>query len=494
MTPVNKLKLNLALLSVLVFYWFLDQPIPDATTPYDGIALTTSTPSNPVSPDLKLLTMDAEAVRKITQAHPGQTSLIPLPTDRASQASTRLLIARATQNVDLILSEWRVDEPSTQLAAALLDATERGVKIRLIIADHALHVSDKTLFALARHPLISIRVFQPQHRVSNYAGIRLWDYFSWLKSRQQSLRDQNILADDLLAIQGGAYGDNHALGRDFLLAGAALNSMRKHFDQVWQHALSKGIAETFPEHPFILHNLNPRDKKINVIYQAVQRYADAKPPAQGDAASLLSTKNFIAKIDSNWTHSSYLHSDTKQEQVSLRLLELIQAARNSIQLQIPNPHFPNHIWQALAAARQRGVEIKLLCDSMISNQSAPDFVRYRAQRQELIAMGIQIREFKPEFQAKNVGISRSTQVMLIDHETLYTGHFKLFADAKTSAPASAFIIKETAIVNSVATALESNFNSQQVWNPQTDQPDQKAEFGRKIVYRLLGWWQAFREE
>ncbi len=131
---------------------------------------------------------------------------------------------------------------------------------------------------------------------------------------------------------------------------------------------------------------------------------------------------------------------------------------------------------------------------MTSNQDALDFVRYRAQRQELIAMGIQIREFKPEFQAKNVGISRSTQVMLVDHETLYTGHFKLFADAKTSAPASAFIIKETAIVNSVATALESNFNSQQVWNPQTDQPDQKAEFGRKIVYRLLGWWQAFREE
>lgn len=494
MTPANKLKLNLALLSVLVFYWFLDQPIPDAATPYDEIALTTSTPSATFSPDLKQLTTDAEAVRKITQAHPGQTSLIPLLTDSASQASTRLLIARATQNVDLILSEWRIDEPSILLAAALLDATERGVKIRLIIADHALHVSDKTLFALARHPLISIRVFHPQHRVSNYAGIRLWDYFSELKSQQQSLRDQSIMADDLLAIQGAAYGYNHALGRDFLLAGSALNSMRKHFDQVWQHALSKGIAETFPEHPFILHNLNPRDRKINIIYQAVQRYADTKPSAQGNATSPLSTNNLIAKIDSNWTHSSYLHSDAKQGQVSLRLLELIQAARSSIQLQIPAPNFPSHILQALAAARQRGVEINLLCDSMTSNQSAPDFVRYRTQRQDLIAMGIQIREFKPEFQAKNSGISRSTQAMLIDHSTLYTGHFKLFADAKTSAPASAFIIKDPTIINQVATALERNFTSQQVWNPQTDQPDQEAGLGRKIAYRLLGWWQVFREE
>lgn len=494
MTPSNRLKLNLVLISVLVFYWFLDHPIPDAVTPYDEIALTTSSPIATLSPDLKQLTTDAEVIRKITQAHPGQTSLVALSTDSATQAATRLLIARATQNLDLVLSEWRIDEPSILLAASLLDATERGVKVRLMIDDHALHVSDKTLFALARHPLISIRVFHPQHRVSNYAGIRLWDFFSGLTSQQQNLREQSIVVDDLLAIQGGAYGDGNALGRDYLLAGVALHGMRKHVDQLWQHPLSKDIAEVFPEHPSILHNLHPRDKKINLIYQAVQRYAYDKSTVQSKKVSPFNASNLIKNIDSNWNHSPYLHSEATQEQVSLSLLELIQNARTSIHIQTPTPYFPNNVLQAIAAARQRGVPIKLTCDSMPSNQSARDFVRYRAQRDRLIAMGIQIREFKPEFQAEHSGISRNTHAILIDQNSFYTGHFKLFADARTSVPASAFIIKDPMIINRVAAALEHNFTSQQVWNPQTDQPDQEAGLWRKFAYRLLGWWQAFREE
>ncbi|MBI3713379.1 MAG: hypothetical protein HY253_10525 [Burkholderiales bacterium] len=494
MTPSNRLKLNLVLIAVLVFYWLLDQAIPDAVTPYDDIVLSASTPITPLSPDLKQLTTDAEGIRKITQAHPGQTSVIPLATDNASQIATRLLIAQATQKVDLILSEWRIDEASTRLAATLLDATERGVKIRLTIDDRTLQFSDKTLFSLARHPLISIRVFNPQHRVSNYAGIRLWDYFSGLKPQHQSLREQSIMVDDLLAIQGGIDGDGNAVARDFLIAGVALNSMRKHFDQVWQHPLSKDIGEVFPEHPFILHNLSPRDKKINVIYQTIQGYARTRLSLSDNQNFALNSSNLAEKINGNWTHSTYLHSDMAHEQIDLRLLELIQDARSSIQLQIPAPNFPSSIRQALAAARQRGVHITLLCDSMTSNKSAAEFVHYRNQRKSLIAQGIHIREFKANFQAESSGISRNTQVMLIDHNTLYTGHFPLFSDAKNSPPASAFIIKEPLTVKKMSDALEHNFSSQQVWNPQTDKPDQEASFWRKCAYLFLRWWQVFREQ
>ncbi len=497
MTPANRLKLNFVLIAVLVFYWFLDQAIPDAVTPYDNIALTATSSSPALNPDLKQLTTDAEAVRKITQDHPGQTSFIALTTDSESQSAARLLIARASQHLDLILSEWRIDEASTLLAAAILDATERGVKVRLVIDDHAVHVSDKTLFALARHPLISVRVFQPQHRVNNYAGIRLWDFFSGLTPRRHGLAEQSIVVDDLLAIQGGAYGDGNAQGRDFLLAGLALNGMRKHFDQVWQHPLSIDIASTFPKHPTILHNLNPRDKKINFVYQAVQSYAYAQSTAHSNQTARLSANNLVDHLNNNWTNSPYLHSDAAQEQSNLRILELLQNARTSIHLQTPTPTFPDKVLHALAAARQRGVDIKLICDSMASNQSATTFARYRAQRKRLVAMGIQIREFKPEFQAKHSGLSRHTQLLLIDHNTLYTGHFTLFADAKTTTPASAFIIKDPLIIDSVAMAFKRNFTSQQVsviQTTQTDQADQDAGFWRKMAYHGLAWWLGLREK
>lgn len=479
MSPSNRLKLNLALLSVLVFYWFLDQAIPFATTPYDDVVITAEAASIANTKDLNQLTTDAEKLRSLTQAHPGLTSLSAFATDRASQAATRLLITRATHNIDLILSDWRIDEPSTLLAAALLDATERGVEIKMVIDDSAVHVADKTLFALARHPLIKIRVFHPKHRVSNYAGIRLWDTYFQFFPRKQNLREQSVIVDDLLAIQGGEYGEGNAIGRDFMLAGQALVGMRKHSDQLWQHPLSSDIAAVFPEHPYILHNLNPRDKKINHIYQAVQSYARKKTNQQTVHASLPEI--------SNWSSSAYLHASSDQASVSVRLIELIQNARDSIQLQTTTPFFPQALLQAFAAARQRGVHIQLLCDSMSSSQSTSDFARYHTQREKLIALGIQIREFKPDFRANDAGIARLTDVMLIDQKTLYTGHFNLFAPSLL--PASGLITSDPDIITQVGRALELNLAHYQVENPLNERPDQAVGVWRKMLYRVVGWWQ-----
>lgn len=484
MTPSNRLKLNVALLLVLVFYWFLDQAIPEAVTPYDDVTIVTDTRSDERASDLKQLTADAEKLRSLTQAHPGRSNVVPLSSVDTSQAARRLLIARATQQIDLTLSDWRIDEPSTLLAAALLDATERGVKIRVLIDDSAVHVADKTLFALSRHPLIKIRIFHPQHRVSNYAGIRLWDAYFHFFPRQHNLREQSIIVDDLLAIQGGAYGEGNAMGRDFLLIGQTVIGMRKHYEQLWQHTHTSEIATVFPEHGYILHNLQPHDKKINHTYQAVQSYAHAKAPRLSTSALPLDVNN--------WTHSSYLHTSDDQAHTHLRLLELIQAARGSIQLQTPTPYFPPHLLQAFAAARQRGVQIELLCDSMSSTQSASDFVRYRAQREALLAMGIQIREFKPDFRADHAGIGRHTHLMLIDKSTLYTGHFNLFTRSTT--PASGLIIENAQIATQIASALDLNRASPQVWNPQTEEPDQEAGMWRKIGYRVLGWWQGITQK
>lgn len=488
MTPNNRLKLNVALIAVLAFYWFLDRPIPDAVMPYDTQNIALSPMSSSPDKDLKQLTTDAEYIRKLTQAHLGQTSLIPLTHVDSSQAAMRLLIAQATQHIDLVINEWRIDAANTRLAAALLDATERGVKIRISIDDHNLNIADKTLFALARHPLISIRIFAPQHRVSNYAGTRLWDYFHQFKSREQNLREQEIIVDDLLAFQAGMGSDVNATGRDYLVAGVALGGMRKQFDHIWQHARSQDIADVFPEHPFILHRLGPRDKKINLIYQAIQAYASDNRLLQNSQANVLDRNALFESIDRDWTHSSYLYNSKPNEAMDLRVLKLINDARRTIQLQIPAPLFSDSLVQALAAAKQRGVRIQLLCDSMISNASARDFVRYRKQRDQLLAIGIQIGEFRPDFQATQHGIARTTSLMLIDQDTLYTGHVPRIDDHIQARPTSAFIITEPRLVNEVSAAFMHNATSPHIRQPQTGQPDQASSFWRTLIYRFLEWW------
>lgn len=140
-----------------------------------------------------------------------------------------------------------------RLIARLIDAAERGVRIRLLIDDLTVGGLQKRLAMLDAHPCIEIRVFNPVRHWRRVAPLR-WLTFA-LQARQLHRRMHNKLwlADDAIGIVGGRnlsddyFNVNPA--HDFLdidvaaVGGAAVAQMKASFEAYWWHELSVPLSQ-----------------------------------------------------------------------------------------------------------------------------------------------------------------------------------------------------------------------------------------------------------
>src|SRR5690606_9401011 len=106
-----------------------------------------------------------EAVEPALRAHPGASGIYPLESGRSAFAARALLTALAERSIDVDYYIWRRDTTGYLLFAALWDAADRGVHVRLLLDDNSTAGLDDTIAALDAHPNIEVRLFNPmRHR------------------------------------------------------------------------------------------------------------------------------------------------------------------------------------------------------------------------------------------------------------------------------------------------------------------------------------------
>lgn len=141
-----------------------------------------------------------QAVARAAQGH-GRHSGVQLLSDPQSAFAARLLLVReATQTLDLQYYIWHGDRTGTLLLDALLDAADRGVRVRLLLDDNGISGLDAVLSALDGHPMISVRLFNPfALRFPKALGFLL--DFSRLNRR---MHNKSLTADGAATIVRGA--------------------------------------------------------------------------------------------------------------------------------------------------------------------------------------------------------------------------------------------------------------------------------------------------
>ena len=93
--------------------------------------------------------------------HPQLSGIYAL-VDPLEAFAARMLLARAAErSLDVQYYIWRGDHTGTLLLQALAQAAERGVRVRLLLDDGGTAGLDRELAALALHPQIEVRLFNP---------------------------------------------------------------------------------------------------------------------------------------------------------------------------------------------------------------------------------------------------------------------------------------------------------------------------------------------
>ena len=183
------------------------------------------------------------AIGPVAAAHPGLSG-IHLLNDAPGAFAARTLLARAaTRSIDAQYYIWHDDLTGRLLFNELRAASDRGVRVRLLLDDNNTSGLDPIIAALDAHPNIEVRLFNPfTVRKPRLIGF-LTDF--WRLNRR--MHNKSFTVDNQVTVIGGRnIGDEYFgagdgalfVDLDVLALGPVVSKVSDDFDRYWASASS----------------------------------------------------------------------------------------------------------------------------------------------------------------------------------------------------------------------------------------------------------------
>ncbi|MGB3540780.1 MAG: phospholipase D family protein [Mesorhizobium sp.] len=367
---------------------------------------------------------------KITAGNSG----LLLIADNYDAFAARVLAARgAVRNLDLMYYLWHDDHTGRVLMQEVVRAAERGVRVRILLDDINPRNSDAAYLALAAHPNIELKLFNPSG-MRNGSLLRGVEMVFRLFAMTRRMHNKAWIADDTIAIVGGrnigdAYFDaaeTNFRDLDLLLVGPAVQQASGIFSSFWNSTAAWSIGALHPGEPgaeagFVTH---------------VERADDtALLSGIGDLNSI--AHSVATGHGFHWTKSARVISDPPEKVrgektrswLMRELLPLIQTAQK--ELEIASPYFiPGRKGtKTLSGLVAEGTEVTVLTNSLAATDVATVHGAYANYRKRLLRAGIRLFELQPfSHQAKisvfgSKGASLHTKAFTVDGKTGFVGSF-----------------------------------------------------------------------
>ena len=199
-----------------------------------------------------------DAVIPLSETGPLDRAIAPTEAQRPGQSAFRLVIegpeafairvhsARlAVRSLDVQTYIWHTDLTELFLAQQLIEAADRGVKVRLLVDDMDARAKNAGFAAVAAHPNIDVRLFNPfasRAGMLRLIGEGLTD-FSRVNRR---MHNKSWIADNRIALVGGRnIGDEYYAASDgvnfvdldFAMIGPVVRDASASFDKYWNSTL-----------------------------------------------------------------------------------------------------------------------------------------------------------------------------------------------------------------------------------------------------------------
>jgi putative cardiolipin synthase len=385
-------------------------------------------------------TADAEA------HHPAQ-SAFRLVVEGTEAFVTRAHSARmAERSLDVQTYIWHADLTGLYLAHALLEAADRGVKVRLLVDDLDARAKNAGIAALAAHPHISVRLFNPFASRSGFFK-KMGEGLTSFNRINRRMHNKTWIADNRIAIAGGRNIGNEYFGAgddvnfvdlDFAMFGPVVRDASASFDKYWNSPSAYPIETLDPGavNSTALDKLRQelvatvreattgRYAKELAASQAIQRLLEGDWPVQWSA-----TYQFVSDDPQK---VSMQKQDLARSQVVTHLAPMLAAAENDVT--IISPYFVpgKDGTKKLTELAQSRKTVRILTNSLSANDVAAVHGGYSQYRKPLINGGVQLSELKPL--ASNIekssmfgsaGASLHTKALSVDGRTLFVGSYNL---------------------------------------------------------------------
>jgi putative cardiolipin synthase len=348
----------------------------------------------------------------------------------------------AERTIDVQYYLWESDATGTLLARQLHRAAERGVRVRILVDDVNLDDQDTNLAAFDAHPNIEVRIFNPfAHRASKALG-----FVADFDRVNHRMHNKLIVVDNAVAIVGGRnMGDPYYevdpefnfRDLDVVAAGPVVRELSKVFDRFWNGEWSVRVASLVGRPVEAAYLADPAQAKR--FAAAMARYPH---PLDQDVATLRSSLSAVF-AQFVWAPGRVIYDDPASiRDPRLRVMhdllirrierlerEILIEAAYFIPLDADLP--------TVRALTRRGVRVRLLTNSLASNDVVPAFAGYSRIRRALVEAGVEVHELRhdpgPARKRELPAGSKArlhTKAIVFDRNDVFIGSFNL--DARSS--------------------------------------------------------------
>jgi len=389
-------------------------------------------------------------------------------------------IDSAVDSIELQTFIWALDGSGSAIRQHLLDAAERGVFVRVLVDDSFILDADQELLDIDRHPGIELKVFNPYKRRSSHAALREVLNLGEFHRLDHRMHNKVMVIDDRVAVLGGRNLADHYFGYDesdnfrdmeIITGGPIVQELANGFDEYWNDEWS------FPVDTIMAQRAGPGSPEPVSVTAALAPEAHLERPAdelQGD---------WIGLVRSAHSGSARLLLDAPPAenpddpgdapvQVGQELVREIDKAQQEIWLisayLIPTPELE----EALQRAEDRGVQVRILTNSISSNNHLTAHSAYRKHLRRLVEMGIDVHEVRADAKDRDVYIESPVEdkslclhakILIFDRSRVFVGSANLDPRSLRINTEMGLLIESPALNEELRAALEPDFSLRNAW-------------------------------
>ena len=451
-------------------------------------------------------------LKDVSELMQEKTGVYVLEDGGGSLVTRAWLSENAEQTIDIQYFIFSTDNVGLIAIDYLVKAADRGVKVRILVDDIMVDVDIKDVLTLNSHENIDVKIYNPGVNLGKNIFSKIKKFTTDFRSANQRMHNKTFIVDQKVVITGGRNVANEYFDydheynfrdRDVLLLGKATQDVNTSFSQFWNDELSVAVED-----------LADNDEDIadsDIVFERLHQYAcnpeNFWPQIRAQIENLPMVFETIKKSGKLvWVDDVSFVSDApgKNDGTSglgggglstTALIDLVKTAEHSIEIQTPYLITSALSQQLFREAVNRGVEIRILTNSLASTDNIEAFSSYQTDREVLLNIGIQIYEFRPDA-AERVKIMTGDLHATLDHIPVFGLHAKsMVIDANITVigtfnldPRSAnlntecvAIIKSEDVAEKVLKGMEIEFKPENSWRITAEfNPDSEVDNMKRL--------------
>lgn len=472
----------------------------------------------------------------------GNLSTVAIISDGHESFASRVALARfANHSLDVQYFVWNGDQTGSYLLHELLDAADRGVRVRLLLDDsntpglveglvtelfsgmravladledgiallsprqlerrNRMRMMmnevngggrDLLVAALDTHPQIEVRLFNPYTNRNFGDVLRNFELIGDFSRLQRRMHNKMFVADNQLAIIGGRniadqyFGydpKNNFRDLDLLVGGPAAPAISSSFDIYWNSNWAVPVRAFAWTGTSML-------RLAELRLELSEMLAETELPElkRLDSSGRLATT--LGRLSGRMHHAPVSviadtpdkFTDAGRPLVAEELGRLAGEANDEILIETAYFVPVNRTYERMEERLAGGVRIRTLTNSLASNDVIPAHAGYSKHRPRLVESGVELHELinRPTHLAPaDPGKRLHTKAVVFDRRKVFVGTFNLDPRSSDLNTEIGLLVDSPAVAREVAGIIDQGMDPDTSWRVTLCLPDQSPVRCRK---------------